>query len=187
MTTVINRLPKSEERNYNDRPTFHYRFARSKPIRAGGVLYYKKVGDSIEILLIKRDDKDYYEDVGGKTSPEDKNVFDTVAREVDEETNKKMPYEIVMEQIKKSPSIYVKNSKYILFLVEATPEQQLFTTEDFSNLETHENVSRTIHWVDMSIYMDKKHAFNPRMETNKLKEELSDISLEMAMRNVTVS
>lgn len=181
MTTVINR-----NQNYNERPTFHYRFARSKPIRAGGVLYYKKVGDSIELLLIKRDDKDYYEDVGGKTSPEDKNVFDTVAREVDEETNKKMPYEVVMEQIKKAPSIYVNNSKYILFLVEATPEQQLFTTEDFSNLETHENISRTIHWVDMSIYMNKKHTFNPRMETNKLKEELNYISLEMAMRNIAV-
>ena len=181
MTTVIN-----HHQNYAGRPTFHYRFARSKPIRAGGVLYYKKVGDSIELLLIKRDDKDYYEDVGGKTSPEDKNVFDTVSREVDEETNKKMPYNVVMDQIKKAPSIYVKNCKYILFLVEATPEQQLFTTEDFSNLETHENISRTIHWVDVSIYMDNKHEFNPRMKIDKLKEELNDIALEMAMRNITV-
>ena len=181
MTTVIN-----HPQNYNERPTFHYRFARSKPIRAGGVLYYKKVGDSIKLLLIKRDDKDYYEDVGGKTSPEDKNVFDTVSREVDEETNKKMSYNVVMDQIKKAPSIYVKNCKYILFLVEATPEQQLFTTEDFSNLETHENISRTIHWVDVSIYMDNKHEFNPRMKIDKLKEELNDIALEMAMRNITV-
>jgi hypothetical protein len=68
-------------------PTFSYNNDNTKPIRAGGVILYKRTNNNnIEILLIKKliGNIYQYEDIGGKTDSLDSNILDTISREAEE-------------------------------------------------------------------------------------------------------
>ena len=71
------------------RPTFYYDNDEFKPIRAGGIIIYKIENNSIKLLLIRTNynNKEMYEDIGGKTDSNDISFLNTISREVGEETN----------------------------------------------------------------------------------------------------
>ena len=54
-------------------------------ILAGGVLFYRFCNNTIEYLTCKTGEK--FSDIGGKTELEDNTIYDTICREVIEETN----------------------------------------------------------------------------------------------------
>ena len=86
-----------------ERPTFSYNNDNTKPIRAGGVILYKRTNNNnIEVLLIKKiiDNTCRYEDIGGKTDSSDINIFDTISRETEEETNNVINKNIIKTQLK---------------------------------------------------------------------------------------
>ena len=67
-----------------ERPTF---FTRSgKPIRAGGVLFKHEQKGYLMQKVMKEKNKYVYTDFGGKTDAQDKDIIDTVLRELKEET-----------------------------------------------------------------------------------------------------
>ena len=65
-----------------ERPTFAF---CGNPVRAAGLLVCTKVNGEDWTLL--RRSKKKWSDIGGKTEPGDKNIADTIVREVCEETN----------------------------------------------------------------------------------------------------
>lgn len=85
-----------------ERPTFSYNNDNTKPIRAGGVILYKRTNNNnIEILLIKKliSNIYQYEDICEKTDSLDSNILDTISREAEEKTNNVINKTIIKNQL----------------------------------------------------------------------------------------
>jgi hypothetical protein len=155
----------------NNRPTFYYNNDNSKPIRAGGILIYRNINNINEFLLIKKNynNIERYEDIGGKTDINDINIYDTIAREVCEETNSVINQEIIKYQLSKSSNIYIPHSKYLLYLIEANVYEKNLKSKYFGDKEIHDDINRTIVWIDINNYLDNKLNFNPRMTSENVR------------------
>ena len=163
--------PKTSN-SYFDRPTFYYENDKTKPIRAGGVIIYKKVGNDIKLLMIKTTHRNVtrYEDIGGKTDINDITEYDTVSREVAEETNLVINQKIIKYQLKNADSIYVPYSKYLVFLVEANLYERNLKSTYFGDKEIQDNIYRTINWISLDSYLNNTLNFNPRITSDHIKE-----------------
>lgn len=161
-----NALTKSE---YLSRPTF---FVRGFPIRAAGVLFYRRCGDAqVEFLFMRRPPLGMnargdwiYEDFGGKTDSVDMTVIDTAAREVDEESNHAFAMDWLREQLllaKWKGNYFINGqSKYIVFIVPA-PDALDMTT--FGNVENGTSYQREVLWVNQEQIQNLP--LHPRLRT----------------------
>ena len=155
LTTFLKNL------SLDNRPTFYYLFDNNSPIRAGGVIIYRKINNITELLLIKK--KDRYEDIGGKTDVTDENELDTVSREVYEETNSVINKDIIKKQLTYSKSCYCLKSKYILYFVKANIYQKKLISENFGDNEIHDNIERSIEWINSKIFLENSLFLHPRL------------------------
>jgi len=170
--------------NGNKRPTFYYNGEQLKPIKAGGVIIYKIEDGSIKILLIKikqfcksvkdgvkdGEVKEVYEDIGGKTDSGDISFYDTVSREVAEETNNVINPQIIKHQLSYSDNLYIEHAKYLLYIIKANSYEKNLNTQSFGDKEIHDNIDRTIVWIDALDYLNNLKKFNPRLHSNEIKE-----------------
>ena len=157
------------------RPTFYYMNDLSKPIRAGGVLFFNYNKSRIELLMIKKFSKYLkYEDIGGKTSECDNNIYETVAREVSEETNNVINFIIIKNQLHLAKCIYIPHAKYLLFIVKANSYERRLKTEIFGNKEIHDDINRTIEWVNSNDFLNNKLRVNSRLHSHELKGFLKE-------------
>lgn len=83
-------------------------------VHAAGVMLYKNVGTP-KILIQNR--LKYFEDIGGRTSDEDSDIYDTAIREIKEESNNIIS--IDKDRLKGAKYIYCSHAKYMLFLLKA--------------------------------------------------------------------
>lgn len=160
----------------NKRPTFYFENDINKPIRAGGVLIYKKYKGKIKFLLIRKltFGDNMHEDIGGKTDIDDIDIYDTVSREVSEETNKVINQDEIKEQIKKSTPLYVPFSKYLIYLVEANETQMKLKPSSFGDEEIHDSIKRKIYWIYAYNFIHDKYNFNPRMNNQTIKKFITE-------------
>ena len=161
------------------RPTFSYKNDVTKPVRAGGVIIYRKFNKEVEILLINKliGDVNRYEDIGGKTDTVDIHEFDTISREVFEETNSKINKNIIKNQIKNSKSIYSAKSKYSLYFIKANKYERKLKSEDFGDSENHDSIVRTIHWVNIKKITNEEISLHPRLKL--MLDELKEMLLQL--------
>lgn len=145
----------TESLNYiAGRPTFYFKNNFNLPIRAAGVLPFKREGDTIKFLMINR--RNRYEDFGGKTDIQDLCIEETAVREAYEESNGIFSKELIIRQLyytvlSKTKVAYSKISKYIVFFVEITDD---YDCDIFGNKEFHDNIDRTVEWVDIGNFID---------------------------------
>ena len=136
------------------RPTFYFKNNLKLPIRAAGVLPFKRDGDNIKFLMIKR--RNRHEDFGGKTDMIDKCIEETAVREAYEESNGIFDKETIIRQLyytvlPKTNVAYSKMSKYIVFFVEVTED---YDCDVFGDREIHDDIDRTVEWVDIGCFLD---------------------------------
>lgn len=131
-----------------DRPTF-FNAGSTDQVKAGGLLLYKRTNDGIKFLMANYFGK--YEDLGGKTDSCDESIIDTISREVSEESNGIITSSYVKNLLKDQKYIYIKNSKYILYICEATDD---YNPRDFDDIEYHTNLPRRIEWIDINDVTD---------------------------------
>lgn len=159
------------------RKTFYLDDDDEKPLRAGGVIIYKYDKESnIELLLISS--RGQYEDIGGCTDNIDEDIFETVSREVEEETNEVITYGEIIKRLHDATYVYSKSSKYIIYIVQATDEETNLESSEFGNKEIHDDISRTISWVPLSTILDKdiiRYKLNFRMKNTYLFDKLRSI------------
>lgn len=164
----------------DQRKTFYINNDTTKPIRAGGVIVYRKnKNHSVDLLLIFS--RGIYEDIGGRTDIKDTDIYDTVAREVEEETNKIILCESIKDRLTRSKYVYCAKSKYVIFLVEATENEACLESNIFGNIEIHDNISRLIKWISVDTVLDAsviKYKLNYRMKNPHLFNKLKDIKQE---------
>jgi 8-oxo-dGTP pyrophosphatase MutT (NUDIX family) len=159
---------------YQSRPTF---FIRNFPIRAAGVLFYRRGREEVEFLFMRRHalssnlnvssnlNEDWlYEDFGGKTESVDTTIIDTAAREVDEESNHAFAKDWLREQLllAKWRGNYFINGrcKYIVFIVPAPEDLDI---ESFGNVENGTPYQREVVWVSHTQVKDLP--LHPRLRT----------------------
>ena len=134
-------------------------------IRAGGVLLYRvnEQNKQIEFLLAKNGNR--YEDLGGKIDKCDADIYETIAREVKEESNNLINYNSIILRIKENNPIFVKYSKYMLFIIESNNYERDLTSEMFGIREIHDNIDRTVHWISFDDFFEfvKQKKINPRL------------------------
>jgi len=147
------------------RPTFSYLDNDNMPIRAGGVIIYRKINNQIELLLIKKiiGDSERYEDIGGKTDKKDADELETIAREACEETNSIICKEIIRKQLEYSKSFYNLKSKYVVYFVKANKYERKLKSDVFGNVEIHDDINRTIEWVPSEMIINKMINLHPRL------------------------
>ena len=158
----------------NDRKTFYYMNDFTKPIRAGGVLLFNNKKSKIKLLMIKKTYQLMYEDIGGKTSSFDDDIYETISREVSEETNNLINSEIIKKQMYSGKCFYMSHAKYLLIIVKSNSYERKLTDKDFGDKEIHDDINRTIEWINLNDFLENKLNFNPRLHSNELKEYLSE-------------
>ena len=140
------------------RPTFYLEddYEKENPIRAGGVLFYKYDSTSQQYNLLMINTNGKYEDFGGQTDLEDDDLVDTVSRETEEESNGIFSKAFIKNKIKDTEPIYIKNCKYMLYIVEI---DKYYDPKDFGDKEIYEDIDRTIEWVSFDDFTHKRLNF----------------------------
>jgi len=159
----------------NNRPVFHYKTEENE-VKAGGVLFYKKHEDSIKLLMVYSRDK--YEDFGGRTDVDDADYLDTVAREVEEESNKIFLREDIRKRIEKLEPVYIKVSKYVLYFVELTDKENDINPTAFGDKEFHDDIPRTVELIDSNTFKSGsfiKDNLNFRLKNRLIFDKISSL------------
>ena len=178
-------LQQKKLKLYNERPTF---FINSQCIRACGMIFYRiNKSNEIELLLIKND-KSIYEDIGGKTDKIDNRFVDTLFREVEEETNKVINKSIVKEEYclidncinennySKLNYVYNFSSKYLIVLCKANKVISDLTSNDFGKHELlNEKIVKTrkIEWISLKSFLTKP--IHPRIYIKGLESKFKKL------------
>ncbi len=147
----------------DNRPTFYH---NNLPVRAAGVLFWRRINNKIDLLLIENPWMKYFEDIGGKTDIVDTEYIDTIAREVEEETNGIIKASYIKTVLPNTTKYYCKDGKYLLHVVKADDFISGLKQENFGPIELHTGYARNIKWVNKNEYFKKPK--NPRLEFYKL-------------------
>lgn len=172
MTSKIKTLHEQKTFNISNCPHIEKQIVTS-----GGVLIYKFGDSGMELLVINS--RGGFEDFGGKIDEADKSIRKTVARETYEESNKLINKKQLELRLESAPYIYVKNSKYVCFIVEATYEESQLNSKDFGDVELHENIQRTVKWIPLSTILTPeiiKYKLNWRLKSSALFTKLNEIN-----------
>lgn len=148
----------------------------AKPVTAAGALIYKRSAGKMKILIMENRNK--YEDIGGKIDPTDESIYHAAGREIEEETNGMIKQDDIVERLKVAPYIYVPRSKYLIFIVEATKEEKKLKKDDFGDREIHDDFPRTIGWIRRDALTKStviQFKMNWRMKSKSLFDKLKDI------------
>ena len=131
------------------RPVFYLDDDSTKPVTAGGVLFYKMNQQTGKYDLLLIYSRGIYEDFGGRTDEVDTSILDTVSREVEEESNKIFTKEFVRAGLLYATPIYIPKSKYALFVTELEED---YDPAVFGDREFHDDIERIVVWIDAETY-----------------------------------
>ena len=148
----------------------------SVEISGGGVILYRIKNDELQLLLMINRGK--YEDLGGTSESKDKDIYQTVAREVCEESNELISKKSILSRIKESEYILSKTSKYILFIIKANKQESELSSEEFGEREIHDNIPRTVEWIPISEFLNSetiKNKLNFRLKNRNIFEYLKKL------------
>ena len=147
------------------------------------MIIYRITNNKFDLLLSEA--RGLYEDLGGRTDDDDKDIISTVSREAYEESNKLLDIKSIKKRIKNAdPPIYMKRSKYAVYIIEATKEEAKLKSEKFGNRELHDDVPRKIKWIPLTKFMLPdilKYKINFRLKNKLLFDKLKSLALEKKM------
>ncbi|AYV76909.1 MAG: hypothetical protein Barrevirus3_29 [Barrevirus sp.] len=131
----------------DDRPTFYLDNDLTKPVRAGGVLFYRHdvITNTYNLLMIYS--RNSYEDFGGCSDSTDQSLEQMICREVEEESNGIFGKKYVSDCIKGLNPIYIKYCKYVLYFVKI---EEKYDPTIFGDVEICDNISRNVEWINYS-------------------------------------
>lgn len=152
----------------DNRPVFKL---DGQDVKAGGIIFYRYGTKSIDLLLSASERS--MDDLGGCTDIEDPDIYYTVAREVEEESNKKFNKKNLIKRLKQESTqyIYTPKSKYVIFILKASDDEKKFKKEDFGEKEIHDNIERQVKWIPLEFFLQSdtiQNKLNWRLRNAKL-------------------
>lgn len=168
--------PKSKTRQKKEKKIFYINNNESQPIMSAGLLIYKIENNKVKVLMSFSSKRKKYEDIGGQIELTDKCLHSTINREVIEETNGviKLTKQRTRQAEVDGDYYYNAKSKYVVFLVKATPYEEKLTDDIFGECENKDNLIRTISWKELNIFSDIKN-INFRLITPTLFSKLKQL------------
>jgi 8-oxo-dGTP pyrophosphatase MutT (NUDIX family) len=148
-----------------------------QPVSSGGVILYRAIDERLELLLSYT--RNNYEDLGGKADPEDHDIHQTVSRETEEETNRVILASSVLDRLRLAKPVYTPRSKYLVYLLEASPEESRLRSEQFGETELHDGFERTISWVPATHFLSPKCPKNWRLRNAELNRRLRQLQEDL--------
>ena len=131
----------------------------NKSYFGGGVILYH----NDKVLLQKVENKDFWEDFGGRTDNKDKTIIETSFREANEESNKILNSEFLEKRLhwqkEKSKKFYQDNLYFIYLIYVSKTCKEKLKPSLFGNKECHDKINRKVEWI--SIY-DKNFKISPK-------------------------
>lgn len=120
-------------------------------ITAVGIIFYK----DDELLLIYNKKRQLYEDFGGKVEIHDKYIYETAAREAEEESNKIFLFNDLVKKLEKIKEkyVYVDHSKYAVYFLELNDK---IDTSKFGDFEDECKIHRTVEWIPIKHIKKRK-------------------------------
>jgi len=118
------------------------------PTTAAGILFFKVIDGKIYLLLISYNEKKYslLDDLGGRAEVYDQSIFQTINREVAEESNDLIQ---VDSQNLQCNQVYVADSKYLCLIVKLDSDAYQ-DTSIFGTFESTNKFERTIKWYEFT-------------------------------------
>ena len=132
-------------------------------VTAAGTLFIKVVDGRIYLLLISYTDQRYslLDDLGGRAEVYDKSIYQTIDREVKEESNEII--QIDSENLE-CTSVYMPECKY-LCLITKLNEDAYPDTSIFGTLEHTNQLKRTIEWHEFTDQLKPKLSHRIRQQS----------------------
>ena len=103
------------------------------------------------LMQCHKDKNYFYSDFGGKTEYYDVDIYDTVMREVCEESNGYL--NVSRKELMQSEKYYFRTSKYLLFIVDTCKDYKE-VIKLMGNYEEHDSKPRTTNWVENPVFYD---------------------------------
>jgi 8-oxo-dGTP pyrophosphatase MutT (NUDIX family) len=117
---------------------------------AGVILYNKD-----EILMQKIKGRNFWEDFGGRTDEEDKNVKEAAMREASEESNhvlnKNYLKRLISNNTDKCYYLLQENKYFIIMIYVSGKEKRKLTSDIFGTREEHDGIDRKVEWVKRDV------------------------------------
>lgn len=156
---------------------FYLNKHEEKPVGAGGVILYRFInGINMELLLVES--RGNYEDFGGCVDDEDDTIIDTVAREAYEESNKLLKIKSIKKRLNDAQFAYSERSKYVVYVICANEREEQLNSDDFGDIEIHDNISRKVKWIPLDVFLAKEviqYKLNWRLKNKTLFDILKNI------------
>jgi hypothetical protein len=149
--------------------TFYLDENKEQPVTSGGVILYRFVKGNMELLLVES--RGGFEDLGGRIDDDDDNIYTTVAREAYEESNELLSKITIKKRIKEAQFAYMERSKYVVYIIEANKKEIKLISDDFGDIEEHDNIARKIKWIPVETFLLAeviKHKLNWRLKNKAL-------------------
>ena len=129
----------------------HKKTFMNKSFYGGGVILYH----GKKLLLQKIEGREFWEDFGGKSDKEDKDIIETAVRECSEESNHVLNKDFLEELIKlnKKKCYYLlQNNTYFIYVIYVPRVvKEKLIPEIFGEKELHDNIRRKVEWVDKDV------------------------------------
>ena len=154
---------------------FYYNDDKKKKISAGGVLFYYIDDGNMKILMSTYKDG-RMSDFGGRINEDDQDINETIAREVEEETNGIYRRSYVLKHLKNSKSFYTEKSGYLIYLVKLDED---IDVKLFGDWEFSDDIPRRVMWIPYKIFMSKRfmeHKLAHRLYNKDLLKKINEIN-----------
>lgn len=147
---------------------------------AGGLILYRIRDSIMELLLIEKNGQ--YEDFGGNTDLMDTDIYDTISRQFNIQSNNLFSKSKMKKRLLKTKNyVYMKKSKYIIFLIQTKKLEDNLTSDDLAKFgfTSNSTVKQTVRWVSIETFLHYdvlKYKINFRLKSKYLFDLIKQIN-----------
>lgn len=124
---------------------------KGKIFKGAGVILYNKD----KILMQKIRGENFWEDFGGRTDEEDRDIITAGFREAKEESNGILKPSYLKSLIEKNPDkkkyLLQDNGYFIVMIYVSGKEKKKLPGHIFGDYEEHDGIERKVEWVDRNV------------------------------------
>jgi hypothetical protein len=174
---VISAFSNSIYRFWNAKKSLHnwrpaFKTELGEIMTAGGVLFYSLTHGFLMQFVMNGKGQINSSDFGGKVDEKDTSPLESLRREIEEETNGKLPpYDVKSSIIN---FFYIPESKYLIVICQAPESFDGMDLGSFGSSEEHSSIPRTVSWVSVPDFLESR-TLHPRLMARSLRDTIKSL------------